>query len=90
MKTMRHKINKQNVTVHMEVCASPVSTKQSQTSTTNQPRTIIVSGVPADTDEDLLQLYFQGRKSGGCDDCVEECSLISSGKARVTFCDPKG
>ena len=55
-----------------------------------EPRQIEVSNVPDVADEELVKVYFEGAKSGGCANAVAECTQIQSGVFLVTFYDPKG
>ena len=55
-----------------------------------EPRQIKVSNVPDAVDEELVKVYFEGTKSGGCVNAVAECTQIQKGVFLVTFHDPKG
>ena len=48
-----------------------------------------VRNIPSKADDEILRLYFESAKSGGCDDGVEECS-ISHGTAYIKFHSPEG
>ena len=50
-------------------------------------RTILVKHIK-DADEELIQLYFESKRSGG--GRVEKVRLIDDDKAEVTFADHKG
>ena len=54
-----------------------------------EPRQIKVSNVP-DVDIAALKAFFEGPKSGGCEDAVAEIKKISPRVCHVTFHDPKG
>lgn len=92
MQTKKHRINRKPVIV--EVYSSPISTETKHhdisTSEIPQPKTIVVSGLPEKADEELVKMYFEGKRAGGSEGCVEECSLLSPVKAQVKFYDSQG
>ena len=54
-----------------------------------EPTKIEVSNAP-DVDIPVLKAFFEGPKSGGCEDAVSEIEKISPGVFHVTFHDTKG
>ena len=52
-------------------------------------KSIVVSGIPNDTTNDAIELYFESRRYGGGP--VERVEFIpKGGRAVVVFQDPKG
>ena len=47
--------------------------------------TLEVSNLPSNVSEDILELYFESPKSGGCDDAVKAVTFVSPGVAQVQF-----
>ena len=52
--------------------------------------TLEITNLPHNVSTDALQLYFESRKSGGCEDGVKEITFVESGVARIQFTDAKG
>jgi hypothetical protein len=52
--------------------------------------TLEVRNLPHNVSTDTLQLYFESRKSGGCEDGVKQITFVESGVARVQLTDTKG
>lgn len=52
--------------------------------------TLQVSNLPADMSEDILEMYFESPKSGGCVDAVKEVLLIRPGVAQIQFSTAAG
>ena len=52
--------------------------------------TLEVTNLPHNVSIDGLQLYFENRKSGGCEDGVKAVTFVESGVARVQLTDAKG
>ena len=52
--------------------------------------TLEVSNLPHDVSEDLLALYFESPKSGGCADTVKSVTILRPGVARIQFSSTKG
>lgn len=52
--------------------------------------TLEVKNLPHNISIDALQLYFENRKSGGCEDGVKEITFVESGVAHVQLTDAKG
>ena len=51
--------------------------------------TLEVSNLPSDVSEDILELYFDNPRSGGCEGAVKAVSLIRQGVAKVQFSSAK-
>ena len=49
--------------------------------------TLEVSNVSPNITKDYLQLYFESSKSGGCDDCVKNITMVKPGVFHVQFTD---
>ena len=54
------------------------------------PTKITVTGFPDAIDECLLEMYFESPKSGGHEGAVEQCLIVTSGIAHITFKSPEG
>lgn len=46
-----------------------------------------VSNIPANVNEDYLQMYFENPKSGGRADCVKDITIIKPGIAHIQLTD---
>ena len=46
-----------------------------------------ISHIPAECDEETIELYFENPKSGGCPGGVKSVQIIGGGVARVQFID---
>ena len=53
------------------------------TSNDQEPRTIFVQGLTSETDQELLELYFENDKCGGGD--IESITLDKEGVAQIIF-----
>ena len=90
LNTRKHKIRGNPVTVEFEP-----SSKADQESPPHEfeeeegPTKIEASNVP-DVSEEVLKMFFEGIKGGGCAGAVADVTRISSGVFHVTFHDPKG
>ena len=51
--------------------------------------TLEVSNLPGDVSEELLELYFESTKSGGCADAVKSITVIRPGVVRIQFSSAK-
>lgn len=51
---------------------------------------IRVTGFSDQMSEDMLEMYFESKKSGGTDGAITNCVIIKEGIAHLTFNDPKG
>ena len=96
MRTKKHSIKGHSITVKLQ---PPLDLSASQVKPLPQPDTgenetecdtLQVSGLPPNADGDILQTYFEGRKSGGCVGAVQDYTFISPGVAKVKFASPKG
>ena len=47
--------------------------------------TLEVSNFPSDVSKDLVELYFESPKSGGCDGAVKSVTIIGPGVVQVQF-----
>lgn len=52
--------------------------------------TIEVRNLPPKIEPDMLEMYFESAKSGGCNESVKDVTIISPDVAHVTFHKPKG
>ena len=50
--------------------------------------TLEVRNFPASVSKDLVELYFENPKSGGCDGAVKSVSITGPGVAQVRFSSP--
>ena len=80
MLSKQHKLKKQIFSV--EILASP-ETESSNT-------LVEVSGFSKEVSREMLELYFESRKSGGADGALEECVMVQEGIAHLRFNDPEG
>ena len=83
-KPQKIKRKKIDVTVSGQHLAQPLQHEE-----TEVLNVLEVHNVPSKADHEVLQMYFESPKSGGCDGAVEECS-ISHGTAYIKFHDPEG
>ena len=51
---------------------------------------IEVSGYTEPISKDILEVYFESKKSGGRKETIESVSIISKGKALLTFNNSEG
>lgn len=51
--------------------------------------TLEVNNLPSDISEDLLVLYFESPKSGGCANAVKSVTVVRPGVARIQFLSTK-
>ena len=88
-----HKFKTHNVEITV-VCTPPSDEPlqsvpfDSSTASPHEPSDLImeVSGFPSgNTDTELLEIYFESSKSGGCSDAVVNCSVIADGIAHIEF-----
>ena len=55
------------------------------------PEVIEVTGFRSDdVDTELLEIYFESSKSGGCSNAVVKCSAIAAGIAHIEFESKEG
>jgi hypothetical protein len=47
--------------------------------------TLEVGNFPADVSNDLVELYFENPRSGGCDGAVKSIKIVGPGVAQVQF-----
>ena len=89
-----HKIKKKPVTVEFKPLSEdkpgPPQLKSDEDDGEEEEPTKIEVGNAPDVDTDTLKAFFEGPKSGGCEDAVAEIKKISLGVFHVTFHDPKG
>ena len=89
-----HKIKKKPVTVEFKPLSEdkpgPPQLKSDEDDGEEEEPTKIKVGNAPDVDADALKAFFEGPKSGGCEDAVAEIKKISLGVFHVTFHDPKG
>ena len=97
IQTKKHSIKGCSITVKLQPPHSPFAIKPPPLS--DQPDigesetecdTLEVSGLPPKADKEILKMYFERRKCGGCDGAVVDITSISSGVAQVKFKSPKG
>ena len=93
-----HKIKRKQVTVEFKPLSEdkpeppqlkPDEDDGEEDGEEEEPTKIEVSNAP-DVDIAVLKAFFEGPKSGGCEDAVAEIERISLGVFHVTFYDPKG
>ena len=53
-------------------------------------RIIEVNGLTTSMTEEMLEMYFESRKSGGKQNAIEKCEIIKEGAAHLTFNDAEG
>ena len=51
---------------------------------------IEVSGFSSAVSEDMLEMYFESKKSGGREDAIKKCVIVREGIAHLTFKDSEG
>ena len=52
--------------------------------------TLEVSGLPDTISEELLDMYFENSRSGGCADGVKKVSFVRPGVAQIQFISDTG
>lgn len=65
--------------------ALQVTVAQDHSQTHEGDNILIVSGIPQSFSTEIIELYFENHKSGGCFDAVESISMFKPGAARVQF-----
>ena len=93
-----HKFKTHNVEITV-VCTLPSDEPlqsvpfDSSTASPHEPSDLIieVSGLPSgNTDTELLEIYFESSKSGGCSNAVVNCSVVADGIAHIEFRSHEG
>lgn len=79
----QHKLSRQKFNI--EVVA-----EQRHLESSDKDCIIEVSGFKSSVSKDILEMYFESKKSGGKDEAVKNCSMVCEGTARLTFHDPEG
>lgn len=51
---------------------------------------VVVTGFGNQISGDMLEMYFESKKSGGKEGSIKECVIIKEGIAYVIFNDPEG
>ena len=52
--------------------------------------TLLISNLPENADEFLIEMYFENPKSGGCEEAIEKIHFVEPKIAQVQFKDPQG
>ena len=58
---------------------------EDKTETDQLRDTLEVSNFPVDVSKDLVELYFENPRSGGCEGAVKSITIIGPGAAQVQF-----
>ena len=77
-----HKLKKTNFSVEV--------IKETQAPPDHSDCIIEVNGLNDSMTEEMLEMYFESRKSGGKPDAIEKCLKINEGTAHLTFNDAEG
>lgn len=57
----------------------------------NQMPDVLIANGPSDVmTKELLELYFESRRAGSCGGALEDCVILSPGKAQLKFKNPEG
>ena len=51
---------------------------------------IEVSGFSKEVSREMLEMYFESKKSGGMEGALEECVMVQEGTAQLRFMDSEG
>ena len=68
-----------------DIKSSPLATDESE-----GPKKVEVSNVPQTVNEEMLKIFFEGDKSGGCAGAVAHIVKVTGRVFQVTFHDPAG
>ena len=82
-------MKQKSIGITVAVHAQPLQLGTDKPDCTELLNVLEVRDIPSKADDEMLQMYFESPKSGGCNDAVEECS-ISHGTAYIKFRSPKG
>jgi hypothetical protein len=52
--------------------------------------TLLISNLPENADDSLIEIYFESPKSGGCEGAIERIHFVDPKVAKVQFKDPQG
>ena len=68
-------------------CADEASSSVAELSSCD---TLLISNLPENTDEFVMEMYFESSKSGGCEGAIEKIHFVEPKVAQVQFKDPQG
>ena len=91
----RHNINKKQVEVEevlppqIEVDV-PEAVPQPDSTQSPSSNILLVSNLPDNADEHLIEMYFESPKSGGCDGAVESIDFVEPKVVRITLTNSQG